>query len=178
MYPNVDDPTIKIYMMRKSWGLIGGDEDKWSEKIIEQDYSDAWEKKFVGYDNMVTYRDVKEKQSQYMLYCNDFHLSQLFDIKPVEGSTYIRSMTEPFDQEMIFDWKRTKNWLTFFGLPTDKKHRIHVSGHGSADQIRQVIDGIQPRKLIPIHTEHEDILQKWHSNVQLVNLNQTIPLDI
>ncbi len=177
MYPTVDDPLIKIYMMRKGWGLIGENESIWSEKIIAQDYShDSWEQKFLDYDNIITHKEVKNNQSKYMFYCNDFHLSQLFDIKPVAGSTYIRSMTEPFDQEMIFDWRRTKNWLNFFGLPTDKKHRIHVSGHGSAEQIKRVIDNIGPKKLIPIHTEHEDIFQKWHSNVQLVNLNATIPL--
>lgn len=178
MYPKVDDPLIKICMMRKSWGLIGEDESKWSKKIIGQDYShDAWEQKFLEYDNMVTHKDVKNNQSQYMLYCNDYHLSQLFDIKPVEGSTYIRSMTEPFDQEMILDWNRTKNWLELFGLPTDDAHHVHVSGHGSANQIKQIIEGIQPKTLIPIHTKREDIFQAWYPSVKLVELNTTVPLD-
>ncbi len=178
MYPSVDDSLIKIYMTRKSWGLIGEDEAKWSKKIIEQDYSsDPWEKKYLEYDNMVTHKDVKDKQSEYMLHCNDYHLSQLFDIKPVDGSTYIRSMTEPFDIEMELDWNRTKSWLELFSLPTDNAHTVHVSGHGSGDQIKRIIDEIKPKTLIPVHTEREDILQGWHPNVKLVDLNETLPLD-
>jgi mRNA degradation ribonuclease J1/J2 len=41
----------------------------------------------------------------------------------------------------------------------------HVSGHGSGDQIKKVIEGAEAKKLIPILTEHEEYHRKWHKNV-------------
>jgi len=35
-------------------------------------------------------------------------------------------------------------------------NHIHVSGHGSGDQIKQIIEGSNTKTLIPIHTEHEE----------------------
>jgi mRNA degradation ribonuclease J1/J2 len=51
-----------------------------------------------------------------------------------------------------------------------------VSGHGSGDQIRKVIEGSKSKTLIPIHTEHEEYHKKWHSNVKEVLLNDPINL--
>ena len=67
----------------------------------------------------------------------------------------LRSLTEPFDLEMEFKEKRIKNWFTKYGLISSEKqwHQVHVSGHGDGEQIKQVIDGINAKKLIPIHTD-------------------------
>ncbi|WP_158385661.1 hypothetical protein [Candidatus Nitrososphaera evergladensis] len=56
----------------------------------------------------------------------------------MEGSSYIRSSTEPFDQEMRLDEKRVKLWLQHFSLLTLKKqwNHTHVSGHGDGTQIK------------------------------------------
>jgi ribonuclease J len=106
--------------------------------------------------------------------CNDFHLQELIDVKPREKSSYIRSSTEPFDDEMRFDEVRAKRWLARFGLLTDETtqwHHTHVSGHGSGDQIKGIIEGAAPKCVIPVHTEHEEYHKKWHNNVVQVAAN-------
>lgn len=53
----------------------------------------------------------------------------------LEHSSYIRSSTKPFNDEMKLDQERVKRWLAHFGLLTndiDWVH-VHVSGHGSRD---------------------------------------------
>jgi hypothetical protein len=103
----------------------------------------------------------------------------LIDVKPREKSSYIRSSTEPFDDEMIFDEIRAKRWLAHFRLLTNEKtqwHRTHVSGHGSGDQIKKIIEGSAAKTVVPIHTEHEEYHKKWHNNVAEVNLNSSIEL--
>jgi len=53
-----------------------------------------------------------------------------------------RSFTEPFNEEMELEEIRVKRWLAHFGLLADENsqwHQIHVSGHGSGDQIRNII---------------------------------------
>ena len=125
---------------RKSWGLIDKDRDYWTEKIVLADY-DVWEREFIDRSNSVDYRDVSAKQKEFMLYCSDYRLQELIDIRPSEGASYIRSSTEPFDDEMRLDHARIKRWLVHFGLLKKEEDWsvTHVSGHGSRDQIKHVV---------------------------------------
>ena len=58
-------------------------------------------------DNRVDYRSVSCDQNEIIFYCNDFQLQELIDIKSRENSSYIRSSTEPFDDEMALDQRTT-----------------------------------------------------------------------
>ena len=113
-----------------------------------------------------------------MFYCSDFKLQELIDVKPKEGSSYIRSLTEPFDEEMELKEEQIKNWFEHFGLLSKERdwHQIHVSGHGDGLQIKKVIDGANSKKLIPIHTEHEEYHKKWHDNVTSVDQHGSVIL--
>jgi len=181
LYPSSTDPQIKIYMPRGSWSLIDKDLNHFSEKQLHTDYA-IWKREFLDYDNMIDFRDVAKHQKEFMFYCSDFNLQELIDVKPAEGSSYIRSSTEPFSEEMELNVERIRNWYLRFGLITNEKnwHQIHVSGHGSGDQIKRVIDGSNAKLLIPIHTstskdengkivDNEDYHRKWHPNVHSVN---------
>ncbi len=177
IYPDPKDKHIKIYMPKKDWGLIARDPNYWSQRLIEQDY-DNWERDFLEYDNQIDYRYVKEKQKELLFSLNDYKLQELIDIKPKENSKYIRSLTEPFNDEMEFKETRFKNWLAHFGLVKSEKdwRAIHVSGHGDGEQIKRVIDGANAKKIIPIHTDPENEVyhQKWHDNVQTVQRHETV----
>jgi len=113
-----------------------------------------------------------------MFTLSDFNVQELIDVKPTEGSTYIRSTTEPFSEEMEFKAERFRNWFLRFGLVKSEKdwHSVHVSGHGDGEQIKRVIDGADAKKLIPIHTEpdKEECHKKWHNNVQSVQRDEKV----
>lgn len=162
-YPSLGD--VAIYVPRKNWGLIGDSyacfDGKWLpaseiEKMdpyyIERDY-DRWERKFLKLENTVTYKDLREEPDQYIFRCDFFELKELIDIKPEKG-IYIRSMTEPFDEEMLIDYKKVKNWLKHFNLTLIKG--MHASGHASGPEIIEMIREIEPEKLHPIHTEKKE----------------------
>ena len=102
----------------------------------------------------------------------------MIDVRPSDGSSYIRSSTEPFDQEMRLDEKRVIGWLKHFGLVTSQKqwNHTHVSGHGDGTQIKEVIDGAKSKKVVPIHTVNEKYHKKWHRDVKTIKLNGTIEL--
>ena len=51
---------------------------------------------------------------------------------------------------------------------------VHVSGHGTGDQIKKVIEGANSKTVIPIHTEHEDYFDALHDNVKKVRLHEKI----
>jgi ribonuclease J len=179
LYPSPTDKHIKIYLPKGEWGLIDKDVSVYTQKLLDEDYK-VWAREFLNYENQIDYRDVSKKQSELMLSLSDFKLQELIDIKPSEGSSYVRSLTEPFDMEMEFKQKRIENWFIRFGLITSKKqwHQVHVSGHGDGTQIKKVIDGSKSKKLIPIHTEpkNEVYHKKWHGNVQSVNPQDSVKL--
>lgn len=101
IYPKPDNKSIKIYIPKKVWGLIDKDIDFWGKKMLLEDYP-AWAHEFLDYSNCIDYRFVSNNQKEVIFYCNDFQLQELIDIKPRENSSYIRSSTEPFDDEMAF----------------------------------------------------------------------------
>ena len=177
IYPSVDDPVIRIFNPRKSWGLLDKDRQYWTEKIVMEDYSE-WEREFIGRNNSMDYRDIKSKQNELVFYCSDYRMQELIDVRPLENSSYIRSSTEPYDDEMKLDHERIKRWLIHFGLlQKDQNWNVmHVSGHGSADQIQHIVQDSKAKNLIPIHTVHEEYFKKWHDNVTKVEINDTIDL--
>jgi len=177
LYPKPNDGKIKIYIPKKKWGLIDKDITKWGKKLLLEDYN-QWADEFLDYENHVDYRDVSKNQKDMIFYCSDFQVQELIDVRPRENSAYIRSSTEPFDDEMELDQRRVERWLVHSGLlrREEQWNHIHVSGHGSGDQIKKVIDGSKSKTLIPIHTEHEEYHKKWHNNVKEALLNGSINL--
>ena len=176
-YPSPTDKNIKIYIQRGTWGLLDKNIDIFTEKLLVGDYA-TWQQEFLDYPNAVDYRDIQKKQNQYIFFCSDFRLQDLIDIKPAEGSTYIRSLTEPFDLEMELKEEQVKNWFVHFGVlkREDNWHQIHVSGHGDGEQIKYVVDNANAKALVPIHTVHDEYHKKWHSNVTSVNQHGTYDL--
>ncbi len=166
-------------MPKGQWGLIDKDIKVHTRKLLDEDYG-IWVREFLDYGNKIDYRDVSLKQKELMLSLSDFKLQELIDIRPKEGSSYVRSLTEPFDTEMELKQQRIKNWFARFGLISAEKkwHQIHVSGHGDGEQIKKIIEGANAKKIIPIHTElgNEVYHRMWHQNVESVNQNDSVKI--
>ena len=167
VYPRLDDPRIKLFMPRMGKCVAGsklGDD----KHLLKNDYQHKWKKGIIDEKaEHITYKDVAGDQKKYVIYCSDFNLQQLIDIKPKEGSAYIHSSTEPFSDEMELDHDRIRRWLAHFGLIKSAESwvTLHVSGHGTGDQIRRVITESNPKRLVPIHTEQSDVFRYWHDDV-------------
>ena len=162
-YPKLEE--VAVYIDRKGWGLISDEfwvflegrgwikANELDERQIKQDYY-KWEREFFELENRVTYKDIRENPGDFILRCDNFELNELIDIKP-KGGVYIRSMTEPFSDDMLIEERRVRNWLKHFNLLPI--HQIHASGHANGIEIKGAIGEIQPEKLIPIHTEHPEL---------------------
>ena len=176
-YPSPTDKNIKIYIQRDSWGLIDKDIGKFTERQLLANYG-LWQREFLDYPNAVDYRYIQKNQKEFIFYCSDFRLQDLIDVKPVEGSSYIRSLTEPFDLEMKLKEEQIKDWFVHFGVLKKEQdwHQVHVSGHGDVEQIKYIIENSNAKELIPIHTEHDEYHKKWHSNVTTVNQHDSVRL--
>lgn len=161
-YPELDD--IGVYVPKKGWGLIGNesfvcyDGDWLCGPDIDQTHKTSdykkWEKEFIEGGNTVNYADIKEEPYKYIFRCDFFELKELIDIKPL-NAIYIKSVTEPFDEEMEFDNKRIEKWLEHFNLlPV---YKMHVSGHASGPELLEMIREIQPEAIYPVHTVFKEL---------------------
>lgn len=175
LLPSPTDNGIRIYIPRMSWGLIGKDINYWTKKQLLQDY-DTWLREFIDYPNAMNFLDVSKNQSESIFYCSDYKLQQLIDIRPGEGSLYIRSMTEPYDRDTEAQEKRVKEWVADFHLVSREEDwvRFHASGHGYEEEIKAVIQGSNSKFLIPVHTEHEEVHKTFHPNVREVTQGASI----
>jgi ribonuclease J len=164
-YPELDD--VDVYIPRRGWGLIGDGsfvclEGEWkcgsdlepSTKI--SDYKN-WEKEFIDNENAINYKDLREEPEKYVFRCDFFELKELIDVKP-EKAIYIKSVTEPFDEEMELDEDRVNNWLSHFNLlPV---HKMHVSGHASGPELLDMIRDVHPDIIYPVHTRHKELFKE------------------
>jgi ribonuclease J len=62
--------------------------------------------------------------------------------------------------------QKFEGWLTERGF---KSSFIHTSGHAKVSDIRKLIDGINPRRIVPIHTMQPDAFLEYSDKVVLQN---------
>ncbi|MBN2518418.1 MAG: MBL fold metallo-hydrolase [Candidatus Altiarchaeota archaeon] len=145
--PRVDDENIAVYLPKKTWGVIC--DARFPTEVKCQDY-ESWEREFMGFENAVTHEDVKKAQDAYIFRCDFFELKNLIDVRPSKGSVYIRSVTEPFNDEMMIDAEKAENWIRHFGM--FPYSQAHCSGHANGLDLRRIVDDIGAETVIPVHT--------------------------
>jgi ribonuclease J len=157
--PKLDDDAIAIYAHRSKWG-----------RFDENDYH-AWERQFLKHKNVVTFENLHKDQDEFVFYCDYYSMNELLDVKPERGSIYIYSISEPHDEEEEIDFNRMKNWLNHFSLPF---FEAHASGHMCQKDIREMIEEIKPKKVIPVHTEHPEMFKIFWDNVILPDYGKSL----
>jgi len=153
--PDSDDENIVLLKPKRATGTYD-DEDYSNYKFIKDRLS---------YPNIVTAEDIRKRQKEYIVVLNFWYFNNLVDLKPESGSSYIHSLSEPFNEEMEISFDRMKNWLDHFGL---EFYQAHCSGHASGADLEQLIREITPKRIYPIHTEHPEIFRKNFNNVRIV----------
>jgi len=146
---------VRVYAQPKGWFLINKNNPP--EGQIEKDYL-TWERKFLNLPNIILTDEVRQDQSHYVFYCSNYQLGNLIDLQPVNGSIQIRSLCEPFDDEMRLDDKRVGRWYEHFNM---KRYQLHCSGHASGPDLKKMIRTIKPKKLVPVHTSNPKLLLKF-----------------
>jgi len=146
----LDINDITILIPKKKWGLIDK-EDVQGDQVL-RDY-ETWERDFIGRENTVRCGELKKNPEDYVVSTNLWEINQLIDIQP-KNAIWIKSSCEPFSDDMKLDEERKRHWLEHFGI---KEYDAHASGHASGPEIKQMIKEINPKNLIPIHTEHPEM---------------------
>ncbi|MCF6096347.1 exonuclease [Thermovorax subterraneus] len=147
------DGRIRMYVKPKS--CI----DKWEAALLER----------MPIDKTVTAEDIKKDPGSYVLCFSYYDFHAFLDIQP-EGGTYIYSSSEAFDEEMLIDHQRVRNWIDYFGfelygtLGRDRERSgFHASGHIHGPGIEEMVETIKPKVLIPVHTEEREFFSSFDS---------------
>ncbi|MHA1200506.1 MAG: MBL fold metallo-hydrolase [Candidatus Heimdallarchaeaceae archaeon] len=167
--PRIEE--VGIFIPKKGWGVLN--DINYPIEIQMQDYH-SWENEFIEHDNSVTAADLSDNPDKYIFRCDFAELKYLFDIQPPKDSIYIRSVTEPIDEEMELDQRKVDNWLKYFGLYPYKQ--LHCSGHASGYDLQEMIKKINPKSVMPIHTEKPADFNNLHGDVILKKLGEKYKL--
>ena len=134
------------------------------------DYQEIYSLATHHLDNGVRAYQIRQNPKQYVLMFSYWDANELFDLIPLDSNNktrYISASTEPFSEEMEIDESKMVNWLDFFHISYDSEvkkgqtvfTRRHVSGHASKPELKELIERINPAKIIPIHTEHCELFK-------------------
>lgn len=150
---------------------------KWEQVVVLEHYGEQYISPF----------EVKKNQENYILCFSFYDLPHLLDIMP-NGGTYIYSSSEAFVEEQAFSFFRLWNWLQHFGFEVhgfrvDENGKLiferglHASGHLSKEEIIEVIEKIDPDKIIPVHTENPMWFAENFENAVVMSDGETFKFD-
>ncbi|MCD6369933.1 MAG: hypothetical protein J7L63_00325 [Thermoplasmata archaeon] len=131
---------------------LRGKKEKWIDYLVDM----------INIDEIyVTPEEIRNNPENFVLAFSLTDMPNLLDIRP-KGGTYIYSSTEALNEEQELDFVTLYNWLTKFNFQIRGFFRkggelvfekgYHASGHASPEDIRKIIEIVDPDKIIPVHT--------------------------
>lgn len=133
---------VSVYIRRKRSGTYD-----------DSDYYE-WERQFLS--KGMDHSDIREHQKELFLHLDVWHFPEMIDIKPDKAGAYIHASSEAFDEEGEREEDVIKNWVRYLGFTYNQ---IHASGHAPMGGVRYMIDTVNAKKTIPIHTEYPKLFK-------------------
>lgn len=141
-------------------------------EFVEKDYY-VYERKFIP--KMITYKEISKSQENFVMHMSFYKLMELCYIKP-KNAAYVYSSSEHFLEGEDNKAERTvlEHWMKHFGVTFHKD--VHCSGHASKQDIEAMVKEINPKMLIPIHTDSAEEFRKIHPNMRLPEKGKTMEI--
>jgi ribonuclease J len=126
---------------------------------------------------------IRRAPGEHVLCLSYWDIASLIDIEPTVG-TYIYSASEAYAEEQHFDHVRLSNWLDFFhlnkvgGLPDAEKGPFHASGHIDGPGMEWVIETVNPKRILPVHTQKLGWFEKrWPEKIVKAEYGEVVRFD-
>jgi len=137
----------------------------------EKDYA-PWERAYMP--KKVTSEDISRNQKKYVMHLGFYRLMELVYIQP-QNADFIYSMSEHFlegddNEEQRRVWE---NWMRHFKI---KFHKAHSSGHASGKDLAEFVKKVNPKMLIPVHTQNAEGFRKIHPHVRILKKGERTEL--
>lgn len=143
--------TAEIAFLLTSLGIDIGDlyvlnerrltQEKWYEMIAPKGY--------------LSYKDINANLNRFVICMGFYDIINLLDINTKYGS-YVFTRSEPFNEDLTVDFHKLQNWIRYLDMEFHKGENLHVSGHATRKEIEQVVDIINPKHIVPVHTQNPD----------------------
>lgn len=128
-------------------------------------YENEYVKMAGSSDHVVGSDYVRDHQDELIFHADFMQLTELIDIKPSKGSLFVRSKSEPFEEDDVQE-AVLQAWVDWFKLDFQN---AHASGHASMSEVFDVVRRIAPRMVIPIHTEYPKMFKGLGPKIVLAN---------
>ncbi|MFZ7136860.1 MAG: MBL fold metallo-hydrolase [archaeon] len=149
---------------------IGGKVDNKKNPLPEisdgepYDYQEIYDLATHHLTNGIPAYQIRKNPDKYVVMFSYWDANELFDLIPEDvdnhKTVYISASTEPFNEEMEIDETKLIKWLEYFKINYEPEikdgkkiiARKHVSGHASKNELKDLIEKINPTMIVPIHT--------------------------
>ncbi len=160
------DTRIKVPDVAKDGNLL----------VYARDLSkqDQWEKdvKAAVPSKIVDSEYVNKHQKELLMQLDFYQLTELVDLKPEPGSVFIHSKSEPFEEEDLEAAIRD-SWMKWFKL---QLVQLHASGHCSQPEVRDLVRTVNPKVVVPVHTQHPELFEAFGPRVMQPTYRGTLTL--
>ncbi|MDG6221874.1 MAG: MBL fold metallo-hydrolase [Candidatus Bathyarchaeota archaeon] len=112
--------------------------------------------------NRIFIEDLREAQNKSVLLFRPLHCRDLERGDCLKGAVYIYSQWEGYWEKDAY--KKLKEWLERHAI---SKTSIHTSGHASPKELKKIVEAINPRKVVPIHTFFPERYCELFPNVEV-----------
>jgi len=163
---NLDFQNVKVYKPTLETG--GGQYRKIKDN---QDYFKDFGFKIFHKNNIITFDEIKQNPSSYFIKCSHWYIENILgtieqDKANIIYSQWLGYMKEEFSDvrsvEVYENLKAKYNWVY-----------AHTSGHADLESLQKFAKAINPKRLIPIHTEHKEDFKKHFENVAILEDNES-----
>ena len=118
------------------------------------------------FNNIVEIEDIKQNSQDYFFKVSPWHIQKILDITQLKSSNIIYSQWKGYLQEEFSNIDTVK----LFQSLKDNNNWVyaHTSGHADLHALQKFASAINPKKLIPIHTEYKSKFSEYFDNVMIL----------
>jgi ribonuclease J len=95
----------------------------------------------------ISKEEISNNPDKYAMIVRPSMQKDLERISGIEGGNLIYSMWEGYLKK-----DNTKKFIEYFENRGFTIHKIHTSGHADIDTLKQMVEAIKPKSIVPIHT--------------------------
>ena len=159
---NLDFIDVKVY---KPTQATGG--SQYGKVKKNHNYFKAYDRKIFSEKNSITIEEMRQEPAKYFVKCSPWYIENILKVLKQEKANIIYSQwlgyledefSEPRTVALYKRLKETYNWVY-----------AHTSGHADLKRLTEFTQALQPKNIIPIHTQHKEEFKDHFKNVVILD---------
>ena len=110
----------------------------------------------------ITRKEINDDAENMVMVVRPTMQSDLELIPNINGGTFIYSMWEGYLQD-----GKTVDFVEYLSSRGLTEHHLHTSGHADVETLKRLVEALQPKTLVPIHTFEADAYKTIFTNVHV-----------